>query len=263
MIRLTLVAVCAGVLLCGCGRTDGVAGDQAAAQGANAAGPMPTGEAPADDQNVKTPLIRALLQTIDESKGESSEVKDSLKRSLREADRDLADVLGGKSKQLIMKANQKPPTLVIGEPSRPATKPKPAKTGPSEKAGADTPKGSGLKKPAGVVPEATPPASPAPSAPQPAATGDQDLKTPMVRSLMQAVDDAQGDTEQVKDELKRLLRQADQELSEVLGGKSQELILKANQKPPVPAVGSPGPQGARVRSVNGVKVLEFPPSAPK
>jgi hypothetical protein len=257
MFRLSLIAAFAGLLFCGCGQTDGVVADQAAAEGVAAAGKTTSGETPAGKEEVKTPLVRALLQTLDEAKGESPEVKDSLKQTLLKADRDLAKVLGGKSKLLIMKANQKPPTLVIGEPGRPRAKKASGKAGPSGKTEAGKPNGAEPKKPSASGPESQRPAG---TPPRNAPAGDQGLKSPMVRALMQAVDEAKGEPDESREELKKLLRQVDKELSDVLGGKSQRLILKANKKPPVPVVCEPGPHGApgaKVRSLKGVKVLEF------
>ena len=254
MIRLSLIAAFAGLLFCGCGQSDGVVADRAAAEGVGAAGQTQQDEAPAGNQEVKTPLIRALLQTVDEAKGESPEVKDSLKRTLREADRELAEVLGGKSKELIMKANKKPPMLVVGGPSGPAAKGESGKAGPSEKTRATKPKEAQPKKPSADEPEAERPAD---TAPQDVPADDQELKSPMVRALIQAVDDTEGEEEEAKKELKRLLRQVDRELSEVLGGNSKRLIREVNKKPRVPIVGGDGPRGVKVRSLKGVKVLEF------
>ena len=88
----------------------------------------------------------------------------------------------------------------------------------------------------------------------------QKLNSPMVRALIQAVDDAEGEQGEAKKELKRLLRQVDRELSEVLGGNSKRLILKANKKPPVG--GGDGSRRVKVRSLKGVKVVEFNPAEP-
>ena len=285
MIRLSLIAALAGLLFCGCGRIDGGVADQAAAEGVGAAGDTPQEEAPAGNENaqVKTPLIRALIQTVDEAKGESPEVKDSLKRSLREADRELAEVLGGKSQQLIMKANKKPPMLVVGGVKPRAAKVQSVKAGPSEEAKAEKPKAADAKKPSGAAGGAEQPAEakqpaeteqpgkleqpartekPAETTPQDAPAEAAELKSPMVRALIQAVDDAEGEKDEVKDELKRLLREADKELSGVLGGDSKRMILKANKKPPVPVVGGDDRRGARVRRVKGVKIQEFKSAKP-
>lgn len=255
MIRLSLIAAFAGLLFCGCGRSDGGAADRAAAEGGGAADQTPPPEAPAGSQEVKTPLIRALIRTVDEAKGESPEVKDSLRRTLREADRDLAEVLGGNSKRLIMKANKKPPMLVVGAPSGPAAKGESGKAGPSEKTRATKPEEAEPKKPSGAAPE-----RPVETTPQEVPADDQKLNSPMVRALIQAVDDAEGEQGEAKKELKRLLRQVDRELSEVLGGNSKRLILKANKKPPVG--GGDGSRRVKVRSLKGVKVVEFNPAEP-
>jgi len=259
MIRLSLIAALAGLLLCGCGQSEVTVSD-----GTGAAGQAKPGEAPAGDQEVKTPLIRALLQTVDEAKGESPEAKESLKRTLREADRELAEVLGGKSKQLILAANKKPPMPVVGAPAGPPPKTEPGKAADPEKTGPRAPKEAGPDKPPATAPE---PGPATPAAPD----DDQELKNPMVRALIQAVDETEGEQDEAKQELKRLLRQVDKDLSEVLGANSKRLIQEANKKAPAPVVGTDGsgegndggPEGVKVRSLKGVKVLEFKRPGPE
>jgi hypothetical protein len=160
-----------------------------------------------------------------------------------------------------MEANKKSPMLVVGEPSGPARKGASANARTPEKAGVASAREPEPKKPSAAGPEAERPAK---TAPQGVSADDQELNSPMVRALMQAVDDAEGGQDQAKKELKRLLRRVDKELSEVLGGKSKRLILEANKKPPVPVVGGDGERGrVKVRSLKGVKVLEFNPAVPQ
>lgn len=236
MFRITAFVALAALALAGCGWAGGFVEGAAGSDAAPGQVPpqQPAADAPDSADGVKTPLVRALLQTIDEIQGESPEVRDSLRRTLREADKDLGKVLGGKSQQLVLQANQKPAPLVIGGPGRPSA--------------------PGPKPPADETPSK--PASRAGNEkPGPAAPADDSVKTPMIRALLESVDEAEGDSDDVKRQLKQMLREADEELSRVLGGKSQELILKTNRKHVAPTVAEP-----RARR-SGVKVIEFAPKA--
>ena len=115
MTRFALFGVVAGaVALAGCGRQGGV---ELTVQAI--ASKVEAPNAPADAPAAKTPIIRALLQAIDEIKGESDEAKEQLRRSLWEADDELARLLGDNSKRRILEANRKPAVRVIGEVAGP------------------------------------------------------------------------------------------------------------------------------------------------
>jgi hypothetical protein len=240
MIRLSLMVAFASLFLCGCGRVHGLAEEPAAADGVAAANKTPQEKAPEgkDNESVKTPLIRALLQTIDESKGESSKTKDSLRRSLLDADRQLSQVLGGKSKQLIMQANKKPPVLVIGGITPPGVK-----TAPGKATHPHAPQGK--TNHAGKAQAA---AKPSPSTP-PKSSGSSAEDSRLYRALMQAIDQAEGEPQQVKDELKKLVRRTSKELDRSLEGNSQAPIGPATKEPARPAV--------HESTQGGVKIREF------
>lgn len=235
MMRLIVLVALAAVGLAGCGR----GGDLVSGSAGGDALVGQAGDENQDSSAAKTPLVRALLQTIDEIQGESPEVKDSLRRTLREADRELGKVLGGKSKQLIAQANRKPAPLVIGEPAPPVAKvDNPGKTASKPEEGTVAP---GKETPATAAP---PPAAAKPE-------DDAELKSPLVRALMQTVDEIEGEAPEVKDQVREMLRQADRELRGVSGASSQELIRKANQKPAGPVVCEPSPRPS------GTKVIEL------
>ncbi len=69
--------------------------------------------------------------------------------------------------------------------------------------------------------------------------GPQQAKTPIVRSLLRAVDEVEGEDEQAKQQLRQILHESDEELSQVLGENSRKLIEKANKKPFTPVIGAP------------------------
>ncbi len=200
MIRLKWVLALAVLPLAGCGRGDWSLERPAAAEGVAPNPGAPAGNEPRDaDRPVKTRLVRALLQTIDEMQGESPEVKESLRRSLREADAELSQVLGGKSKQLIRQANRKPPALVVGEPDRRPGKPveenrEEAVPEQDEARASNTP-----------TPNRESPAA-APALPRNAPDA------PLVDSLIESIDQAPGGSPQAKEVLKKALREARKEL---------------------------------------------------
>ncbi len=114
------------------------------------------GEKPAaskNDDEPKTAIVRSLLDTIEKidddaaddfDNDENTGVKKQIKRSLREADKDLRNILGKNSKRKIMEANKKPPIPVIVEPTAPPASKKPEKDKPKEK-GKPTEKVKGAK----------------------------------------------------------------------------------------------------------------------
>ena len=77
------------------------------------------------------------------------------------------------------------------------------------------------------------PASPSPIA-EPAEQ-PREVKTALVRSLLKRLDQMQlsPEEEEVRDELRQTLLDADEELSYALGDGSKQLVLESNQKAPV------------------------------
>ncbi|NMC18944.1 MAG: hypothetical protein GYA33_00870 [Thermogutta sp.] len=71
---------------------------------------------PAD--KAKTRITAALLAVLDEIVDADEESKDAIRHALWQADSQLAEVLGGKSKERILQANRKPPIRVPVEPQR-------------------------------------------------------------------------------------------------------------------------------------------------
>ncbi len=77
-----------------------------------------------EGDHVRTRIVRALLDALDDVKDEDPEVKNDLRKALLEADKQLRAILGKNSQRKILKANQKPPIPVVGRPAKPETKPK-------------------------------------------------------------------------------------------------------------------------------------------
>ena len=73
------------------------------------------GQAEADEESdePQTPIIKALLEALDESE-EDDDDNDELRTTLIEADKQLRQILGGQSKRLIEAANRKPLVPIIG-----------------------------------------------------------------------------------------------------------------------------------------------------
>ena len=203
MIRLTTMMMIGSVLLlAGCGQGELDLRGRVDAASADT------------DSNVNTPatksqIVRALLQAIDEIKGESPEVKDELRTTLIEADKQLRQVLGGQSKRLIEAANRKPLVPIIGQ------RPKVAR---DEKTSATRPKpGTASFKPPATDPSGEP-------------------KTKIVKALIEAIEQIEDEDADTKQGLRQSLMQADLELSRILGDNSKRLIQQANKKPLVPMI---------------------------
>ena len=138
MTRLAMLTVCAAITLSGC--------DPQAVPNLPADAPEPAAgnkqaASPDESGEPKTPIVRSLLEAIenidddvadDFDSDENNSVKEQLKRTLREADKELKNVLGKNSKRKIMEANKKPPIPVIGEPAAPPASKKPEKDKPAE-----------------------------------------------------------------------------------------------------------------------------------
>jgi hypothetical protein len=90
-----------------------------------------------------------------------------------------------------------------------------------------------------------PGAQPRPGAQAKEKTGSQQAKTPIVRSLLGAIDEVQGEDEGAKQELRQILRDADEELSQVLGKNSRRLIEEANKRAPAPTIGPAAKQATK------------------
>lgn len=91
-----------------------------------------------DSDEPQTRLIRTLDDALDEvDTGDEDIDKGELRTILYEADRELRHVLGGKSKEAILRANRKPPIRYRHEQRKPAAKPEQTATPESEDTAAE------------------------------------------------------------------------------------------------------------------------------
>ena len=239
MIRLTTMMIGSVMLLAGCAQGELELTGRVDAAGADT------------DSSVNTPaaksqIVRALLQAIDEIKGESPEVKEELRRSLLAADDELAGVLGDTGKQLILNANKKPAATIIGGRADPS-----ARRDAAEKPSAGK-RGSPLIQVKRLSPE-------------PADDESDEPKTRIIKALLTALHESEeDDADDAGNELRTTLIEADKQLRQVLGGQSKRLIEAANRKPLVPIIG-PRPKAARDEKTSATKAkapaASFKPAA--
>jgi hypothetical protein len=137
--QLTSALLCAAglVLFAGCSQSADARADSAPTDQPDSSNGAVTTDAPHDrsisprnrpgsddDDGPQTRLIRTLDDALDEvDTGDEDVDKDDLRGILYEADRELRHVLGGKSKEAILRANQKPPIRYQHEPPKPAVIP--------------------------------------------------------------------------------------------------------------------------------------------
>jgi len=184
-----------------------------AARATTAASRAPTSDNRRDPQ---TRIIKALIEVLDSVEGEPQDDKDQIRKSLLESDARLQKLLGDNSRRLIMQANRRPPTPVVGRPAPKAPEAeKPAEKGPSAK----RPEPGRRLQPA------------EPGGPQ----------TRIVKALIEALDEVEGESAEDKDQVRQSLRQSDVQLREVLGDKSRQAIQRANRKPTIVVGGGPTP----------------------
>ena len=62
-----------------------------------------------------------------------------------------------------------------------------------------------------------------------------EVKTPLLRTLLGALDDAEADADQ-KNPVREMIYNADEQLHDVLGKNSRNVILRTNQKPLGPVI---------------------------
>lgn len=107
---LLFVTLLGGVLpFCG-GCSGGSQPAQAAVQPpANANNPAPPHDG---NREAKHPLVRALLDSLNGVEAEEADIR-SVRQSLYDADEELVRVGGDNLREAILRANQKPPTLLI------------------------------------------------------------------------------------------------------------------------------------------------------
>jgi len=101
-----------------------------------AQGPPANLQGDGGDKEVKTRVIRALLDALEEIDDVDSDERDMLRDLLIDADNDLQDVLAGNSIRLIQQANQRRPAFQV-RPSRNRkneTEPSPQKAEGTDKA---------------------------------------------------------------------------------------------------------------------------------
>ena len=213
MIRLTTMMMGPVLLLAGCGQG-----------GIELMGPVDPARAEMDSSAntpaAKSQIVRALLQAIDEIKGESPEVKEELRRSLLSADDELAQVLGDAGRQSILNANKKPAATIIGR-----------RADPSVRSDVAAKPSAGERR--------NPRVSVAHLSSTPADDESDEPKTEIIKALLAALDESDGDDDDdadTKQGLKQSLMQADSELSRILGDNSKRLIQQANKKPLVPMI---------------------------
>lgn len=238
MIRLTMM-IGSVLLLAGCGQGGFELTGRVDAAGADTDSSVNTPEA-------KSQIVRALLQAIDEIKGESREVKDELRRSLLAADDELAGVLGDTPKQLILNANKKPTVAIIGRRADPS-----ARSKATEKPAAGK-RGSPLVQVKRLSPD-------------PADNESDQPETHIVKALLRALNESEGDDDDgAGNELRTTLIKADKQLRQVLGGQSKRLIEAANRKPLVPIIGR-RPKAARDEKTSATRgkapAASFKPAA--
>lgn len=209
---LILIAVVWTLSLAGCGGGDPEASESAAEAGP-VGGQAGSTDGAIDSSGAKTEIVRALLATLDEVKGDGEGAKNDLRgilladddelaelrRSLVEADVELRRILGDNSKRLILAANKKPVVPIVGTPA-------PARAASDDRS-------------PGARPKAGDPGPP---------------QTPIVKTLIDAIDQSDDEDEGQKAALKRSLIEADVELRQVLGGNAKRMIIEhANKKPVV------------------------------
>lgn len=197
-------------------------------------------------------FIQALLQALEAFHGEGAEAKDVLRSRLQQADQQLQAILAGR-KQKILQANQKPPLLLIEEPSRP---PKPKEKSPPSSAGRPSAEIKTRALPSG--------ASRAPASSAPAASSGQlptqpgksflpgaglpeqakpanppsakpEVHTAIVRALLEVLDNLKDVSEQQRQSVRQLLLEADKDLQKVLESRSANLPVRAPREVPPPA----------------------------
>ncbi len=101
-------------------------GGDTSALSADQAGPTPaTGNAQESGApnsskpgQAKTRIVEALLTVLDDIADADKDAKDAIRDALSQADSQLSQILGGKSKERILQANRKPSVRVPVEPSR-------------------------------------------------------------------------------------------------------------------------------------------------
>jgi hypothetical protein len=172
---------------------------------------------PADPQAPKTRIVRALLEALEEVEldDEDDEAKKELRRSLLEADGQLSQVLGQNSKRLILDANRKPLVPVIAEPGRQAD-PRIREVRPSSSSDTEAHPADESSDDRG----ADPPTATKPSDPSEAPESADEPKTELVQSLLDALEEVETEDEQAREQLRQILRDADRELREAIGPKT-------------------------------------------
>jgi len=145
---------------------------------------------PKDRPGVKTRIVRSLLDALDTIQGLEDDQKRGLIDSLTASDAELSKVLGGNSKELILRANKKPPVPMVGGDSRPVLilpdKPLP------------------VPAPVSPPPTVVPPPDPAAPAAAP---------SPAVQSLLKALDGIENEDPRVKSELRKAILDAEKKLA--------------------------------------------------
>ncbi len=146
---------------------------------------------------IKTRMIRALLDALEGIQGLEPEQKEGVVQSLMAADEELSRVLGGNSKRLILRANRKPPLLIVGEPHR---SPILVPDQPLPPPGAEP-----------VPPSVSPPDNSG-TAQRPSPASPQVRKKAIIQTLLKTLDEMPGESPQAKEEVRKMLLEADKKL---------------------------------------------------
>lgn len=135
---------------------------EAAVQDSAAPAQAPTASNNNNSQEARHPLVRALLDSLNGVEAEEADIR-SVRQSLLDADEELVRVSGANMREAILRANQKPPILMVHPeyqepvPGVPADGAVPDAAEPAE----ETPPVNAPVPPARVPDAATPPADPA------------------------------------------------------------------------------------------------------
>jgi len=173
-----------------------------------------------DEPRVKNEIVRQLLKKLDDTDADPESVR-TVRKILIQADEELSQALAGNGRTPRRQAVSSPSKTPTGpaEPVLPANQAEPSQAG-------------------GHAQEAVPPNASEPDK----------AKTRIVEALLTVLDDIADIDKDAEDVIRDALSQADSQLSQILGGKSKERILRANRKPPVrvpvePHHSSPGKTG--------------------
>lgn len=171
-----------------------------------------------DDDRVQSELIRALLDALEDVEGGDPEQRRAVRRMLREADDELAAAMEGNARRPRL---SEVPSDGNGDQTDAGTKP-PRRESPYVPPRAIAEARRRLAESGVGRPEAT-----------------DEAQTPLVRALLEVLDDMATTDDEAEDTVRDALLEADSELRDVLGGNSKRLIERANRRARAPRVFNP------------------------